>query len=247
MKRFTTVLVLIGLFLSSSVISFSQEKQVPTSIGKGGTTILFTRAGELDCPVNSIFSQPPVNTDNAYFSDESTIWEDQRMFENFSGLASPIGGITLWGILFNGGDCYTGGSDNFAITFYQDNAGAVGTMVQSFPLTVTPTVTGSTVAGAVLLRYDITLPSTVSLANGWVMVYRKNPGNTSCAFAWAITAIGDNSIAFNQFGGGINYFSGNLAFCLAGPKEEVPLSNWALFIGIGLILVFAMVRFRRMV
>ncbi len=30
------------------------------------------------------------------------------------------------------------------------------------------------------------------------------------------------------------------------PAEEVPVSNWALFIGIGLILVFAVMRFRRM-
>jgi hypothetical protein len=33
----------------------------------------------------------------------------------------------------------------------------------------------------------------------------------------------------------------------AEPDRPVPISNWALFIGIGLILVFAVVRFRRMV
>jgi hypothetical protein len=30
------------------------------------------------------------------------------------------------------------------------------------------------------------------------------------------------------------------------PEEEIPLSNWALFIGIGMILVFAVIRFRRL-
>jgi len=31
------------------------------------------------------------------------------------------------------------------------------------------------------------------------------------------------------------------------PDPEVPVSNWALFIGIGLILVFTVVRFRKIV
>jgi hypothetical protein len=34
--------------------------------------------------------------------------------------------------------------------------------------------------------------------------------------------------------------------CSTTPPPVIPLSNWALFIGIGLILVFAVVRFRRM-
>ena len=32
-----------------------------------------------------------------------------------------------------------------------------------------------------------------------------------------------------------------------GPQPEVPISNWALFIGIGLILIAAVVRFRRLI
>lgn len=54
-------------------------------------------------------------------------------------------------------------------------------------------------------------------------------------------------MGFNQFGGAITYFADNVAFCLSGPNEPepVPLSNWALFIGIGLILVFTVVRFRK--
>jgi hypothetical protein len=202
--------------------------------------------GALDCLPNAIFSQPPVNFNNGFFSDESTIWTNQRIFENFSGLATPINGITFWGILYNGGDCYTGGADDFVITFYQDNAGAVGTMVKSFSLTVTPEVTGSSIVGADLLRYDITLPSFVSLSNGWVMLYRENPGNTDCAFAWANTSIGDYFNAWNNYGGSLNYeTSANMAFCLTG-GSVIPVSNWALFIGIGLILVFAVVRFRKM-
>jgi hypothetical protein len=247
MRKLTLFLAMTGMFLSLSVISFSQDTKGPRSTGIGKILIMHGRAGELDCSVNSIFSQPPVDMYNGYFSDESTAWSEQKLFENFYGLTSPIGGITFWGILFNGGDCYSGGSDDFIVTFYQDNAGTVGTMVQSFSFSATPIVTGSILAGAQLLKYDLTIPSNVSLATGWVMVYRLNPGNTNCVFAWANTTTGDNNIGYNQLGGDINYFADNLAFCLTGPTESVPLSNWALIIGIGLILTFAVVRFRKMV
>jgi hypothetical protein len=249
MKKFTLVLVLTGLFLSTNLILFSQAQQGPASIGKGGAQIMSDRAGELDCPENSIFSQPPVGYTTGYYSDEGTFGSVQKLYENFFGLTSLVGGITIWGILWNGGDCYTGGSDDFVVAFYQDNAGAVGTMVQTFDLTVTPIVTGSTVGGANILRYNITLPSNISLASGWVEIYRKNPGNSSCVFGWLDTVNGDSSIAFSQNGGLINYYGVNLAFCLTGPTipGEVPISNWALFIGIGLILAFTVVRFRKMV
>ena len=249
MKKFTLVLGLIGLFLSASTISFSQGAQGPKSIGKAGAFIMSSRAGELDCPANSIFSQPPTGSNNGYFSDESTLWLDQRIFENFSGLTSPVGGVTFWGILYEAGDCHTGAADNLIVTFYQDNAGSVGTMVQSFPLTVTPTVTGSLVSGVPLLRYDLILPSTVSLTNGWIMIYRLNPGNSNCALAWVNTTAGDNLLGYSNFGGGIINFNDNVAFCLTGQSGpgEVPVSNWALFIGIGLILAFTVVRFRKIV
>lgn len=203
----------------------------------------------LDCPQNAIFSQPPFNPENAYFSDQSTTWGDQRIFDNFYGLTSPIGGITFWGVLFSnvGGDCYTGAADHFVVTFYQDNAGTVGTQVQSFSFTVTPAVTGTTVSDATLLRYELIFPSNVSLTTGWVMLYRENPLNSSCGFAWTLAAAGDNLSGFNQSGGPITYLTDDMTFCLAGPVESVPISNWALFIGLGLILVATVVRFRRFI
>jgi hypothetical protein len=199
----------------------------------------------LDCSNNALFSQPPLNAYNAYFSDESTYWGDQRIYENFSGLVNPIGGVTFWGIMWDGSDCYSPGAENFVVTFYQDNAGEVGIPVQSFSLSVTPVLTNGNVVGAGLLRYDLTLPSPVSVTSGWIMAYRENPEDSNCAFAWARTDNGDYLSGWNQLGGPINYQSDNVSFCLTGVNELVPVSNWALFIAIGLILVAAIVRFRR--
>jgi len=201
----------------------------------------------LGCPDGAVFSQPPVNPNNAYFSDESTTWSDQRIYENFSGLTNTIHGITFWGVKYDGGDCYTGGSDDFVINFYQDNAGAVGTLVQSFPVTIFPEPTGILNSGAALLKYHVNLPAGVTLGSGWIMLYRLNPANTVCAFAWSRTDTGDNLTGYSQGGGAIVYQTDNVALCLTSQVDLVPLSNWALFIGIGLILAFAVIRFRRFI
>lgn len=200
----------------------------------------------LDCSNNALFSQPPINANNAYFSDESTYWLDQRIYENFSGLVDPIGGVTFWGIMWDVSDCYSPGPENFDVTFYQDNSGSVGSPVQSFSFSVTPVLTNGSVVGAVLLRYDLTLPSSVTLTSGWIMVYRENPQDSNCAFAWARTDNGDDLTGFNQYDGPMNYQADNVSFCLTGVNELVPLSNWALFIALGLILGAAVIRFRRL-
>ena len=243
-----SILLLIGIFLSTSLASFSQETQTPASIGEQGIIMPPNRAGEFDCPVNSIFSQPPVSWANAYFSDEGTTNHSQNIFDLFSGLTENIAGITFWGILSDGSGCYPGGPVDFDIAFYQDNAGSVGTLVQSFTISVTPTVTGSIFCGSQILKFDVTLPSSVSLSNGWASVVRKNPGNLPCSFAWLNTTTGDNSFAWNQSGGSYNYQTGtgyNASFCLTGSTAPVPLSNWAIYIGIFLIASFIVFRFRK--
>jgi hypothetical protein len=240
MKKIITLLVCLGLFLSMNLVTIGQDA---ISIGVEESSFLSNRAGELECPDNSVFSQPPVNSDNAYFSDESTTWSDQRIYDNFSGLLNPIGGITFWGVLYDGGDCYTGAPDDFVINFYMDNGGNVGALVQSFSVTATPTLTGSFVAGANLLRYDVPLPSNVPLSNGWVMLYRENPENSICAFAWANTNAGDLLTGFNQFGGSIFYQLDDVAFCLNGPSQEIPLNNWAIFLGLFLMISFMAIRY----
>jgi len=237
------------LFLSTAMFSFSQDTKRPYSTGKAGTTIMPNRDGEFDCPANSIFSQAPVNTNNAYFSDNETNSFNQILYENFYGLTTPIDGITFWGILWNGGSCYSSGTIDFIVNFYQDNSGAAGTLVQSFPVSITPIVTGSIVSSSTVLRFDLALPSAISLTNGWLSVYRVNPNNSYCIFAWINTFNGDGYTGFTSFNSPITYWNGdNMSFCLTGeqqPPLETPVSNWALFIGIGLILAFAVIRFRR--
>ncbi|MCF6170885.1 MAG: hypothetical protein L3J66_07915 [Bacteroidales bacterium] len=244
MKKNTFLnLFLVSIFLSASLASFSQVTKKPVSIGEGETFISPDRAGALDCPVNSIFSQPPVNFSDAYYSDEGTLIGSQNIFELFSGLTQNIGGITFWGVLYDGTDCYTPGADTFEISFYNDNAGAIGALFQTFTIIVTPTVTGSIVTGSAVLRFDVTLPSSVALTTGWVSVVKKNPTDMACTFAWVNTTTGDNMSVWNNFGGSYNYASDNMSFCLTG-ASQIPLSNWPIILGIFLISTFLVIRYR---
>ncbi|RLD90584.1 MAG: hypothetical protein DRJ09_03770 [Bacteroidetes bacterium] len=237
---------LLLLFAISFVttLAFSQHQPKPFSTGSDEPVVTTSRGGELDCSGNSIFSQSPVNSNNGYYSDNGTLYNAQNLFENFSGLTEWIGGITFWGYMYDGGDCYVAGSQDFEITFFQDNAGAVGTQVQTFTVTVTPTETGSYFNGASILRYDVTFSSAVSLSDGWVSVVKLNPGNNDCEFAWLNTINGDDLIAYNHNGGTPVYYTENMSFCLTG-QPPVPVSNWALILGVFLIAVFMVVRYKR--
>jgi hypothetical protein len=67
--------------------------------------------------------------------------------------------------------------------------------------------------------------------------------------SWTVSSVAFDGIAKSiRFGGTPNYICyDDVTFgsVTPGPGTEVPISNWALFIGIGLILVAAAIRFRR--
>lgn len=237
------LLFAIGLI---TTLSFGQDFEKSFSIGGDEVMVTSDRDGELDCPVNSIFGQTPVSANNGFFSDKGTLYNSQNIFENFSGLTGDIGGITFWGLMWEGADCYTPGSQDFEISFFQDNAGTIGTIIQPpFTVTITPTETGSFLLGASVLRYDINFPSSISLPSGWFSVVKLNPGDDDCTFAWINTTNGDNISAWNQMGGTYNTSIDNISFCLTSGAAAIPVSNWALGIGLLLISGFIVVRFRR--
>lgn len=238
--------LMLATFLSTSLLSISQETKGPLSTKEDGASVSTNRAIEIQCPPNSVFGQVGDTPTLGYFSDNGTLNNSQKMYDHFSGIVDDIEGIKFWGILWSGGECYTGGPVDFEISFYNDNAGAIGTLDQSFSVTITPTVTTWFVSGSSLLEFEFNLPSPVSLNSGWVSVVRKNPGNSACVFAWANTSTGDETFGWNELDGAYAYFTGdNLAFCLTGGPLPVPISNWAILLGILLIGISLLVRYRK--
>jgi hypothetical protein len=109
-----------------------------------------------------------------------------------------------------------------------------------------------------------TTPISINTINPWVnsTYYKDNesfPGpfcNEMDGFTTVLVATGTvtpnvtNHIKLAIADGGDHALDSYVFFKaqgFSGVDPEVPISNWALFIGIGLILVFAVIRFRRLV
>jgi hypothetical protein len=207
------------------------------------TSLSFSQTVHDDCKPGSIFSQPLDAPISAYTSDEA----GATQYENFYALTSDIGGMTFWGYMWDGNNnCYTPGPQDFKINFYQDNNGAIGALAASFNVTITPTLTGLTfLNGALILRYEVTLPTPVSLSDGWFSVIKSNPTGNSCMFYYLCTYPGDYHSAYSYHASSvIHYSNNNRAICLTEvTSNPVPVSDWALGIGILLILGFIIVRY----
>jgi hypothetical protein len=113
----------------------------------------------------------------------------------------------------------------------------------------------------------IPFPGGLALEPGhyWISVQDPFPYSTHGQWFWTVTASTYNNTACwrnpgNGFGTGatvwtpltaLNFPQPDFMFRLEGDSTNiilpVPISNWVLYIGIGLILVFALVRFRKMV
>ncbi|MCF6342557.1 MAG: hypothetical protein L3J31_07120, partial [Bacteroidales bacterium] len=126
----------------------------------------------------------------------------------------------------------------FEIVFYQDNAGTPGAVVATFNVSVTGQATGDSIAGFPVLKYSTTLPTAVSgLSAGWVSI-QGNPSG-SCTFWWGESFTGDG-LAFQN---GSN-LAADLSFCLY-VSPPIPISNWAILLGVFFIAAFTVYRFRR--
>jgi hypothetical protein len=75
-------------------------------------------------------------------------------------------------------------------------------------------------------------------------------GDPSGAFnIWQPISVPFNGVAKSVVFGGVQNQIGfdDITFGSLTPGVETPVSNWALFIGIGLILAFAVIRFRKLI
>ncbi|MBN1295166.1 hypothetical protein JXA80_00200, partial [bacterium] len=170
----------------------------------------------LDCPPNSVFSQPVDVTSpliNGYSSDldfgSSTV--DWYLVSSGESVSS----IRWWGFLSSSS------TPEFRIEFLMDDAGSPGTPAQSF--TVTPSVwdTGYDFYGYDLLEFDVDLPQPVFLTHGWLSIRGVLDG---VFYYWANTSIGPD-LGLQNLGSGWNAINSNMAVCLnhsAGPPTPTP-------------------------
>lgn len=197
--------------------------------------------GDYDCPAGAVFSQPPIGWSTAWLNSYGYI---QVVYDKFSGITQPIIGIRYW----QAAEETVTYPIQFTVEFYADNGGSLGTLVNSWNMNLSPSFT--TIDGTDVI--DITLPSSVNLSTGWLGINANDAqlGIGDSRVGWLNNTAGDGNMIFTP--DLVNYYSVNdpaynVSFCLIGGDAplETPISNWALFLGVGLIIGFAIIRFRR--
>ena len=204
------------------------------------------------CPDLSIWSQPPNDPNaswTAYTSDASM---GLIVYDNFSGLIGPINEVRFWGINASYDPsigfivCDSEDPMTFNIRFLYDNGGSPGNSYADIYTASYRENTGVSYAGFPLYKYTIHLGLPIELTSGWIYIQGYSVGDPDCKFLWMDSPVGDN-ISFQVDPLGlINPLGNDLSICF-GTSAEIPLSNWAIFIGIVLVLATVIIRFRRMV
>lgn len=172
----------------------------------------------------------------------SDIANGTKIYDNFWDI---LGGITIiewWGVMGDGTTLCTDNPKYFEITVYTDNNGNVGEVFATYNLQVTGTETGTTfgTANAPIYRYEVTLPNPVPrLATGWLSI-QGNPAET-CDFTWINSPNGDGKSIMDGAKAQLNE---DFAFSLTA-DPNIPVSDWAVYIGIFLIAVYIVFRLRK--
>ncbi len=192
---------LTGMIFKPKVLSqTNQEVNTFSSMGKG----------------NIIFSQRPFTP----FEDGALYISDLNLgylcMEDFWGLNEPIFNIHWYGFPLTD-DFYQGDPTGmkFEIKFYEDNGGLPGTNVATFS-NLEVTTFNTSISYDYLYQYywETYLPSSVTLANGWVSIQSTYCPDES-RFYWMSSPEGN----FNALLNGVNV-NNNLAFELTG--KSVP-------------------------
>jgi hypothetical protein len=194
-----------------------------------------------ECLPGSVFSQVHPTIDNGWWCQQG--YELSILADNYTA-SGPFSSLRIWGGDYWG--CSLAATEPFIVYVWDNDPSISGSnIIFSATRTGYTTSTGLiTWQGTPLYQIDIGLGTTITQLNGWIGITRVN---ATCdeAFAWA--TYGEGNARIYEEGNGWWDLETNTLFCLGeGEGERVPVTNWALFIGIGLILVFAVVRFRKM-
>lgn len=200
---------------------------------------------DLECMEDAVFSQCPDVYDNAYYCDADYAYS--KVADNYVS-ADPIGSIRFWGV-DDANDMQA--TETFYIEFYDGPPGDPGTtVVNGFNVSINPVQTPWQLYGFDdfdIYQFDVEFPWLVSQFTGWVSITRTTV--SSGDFAWLVLQDGsDDFLQFYSPDPGIwETREGYTFFCLGPVPPSIPLSNWALYLGILLILAFTVLRLRKVI
>ncbi|MCF8227834.1 MAG: hypothetical protein K9G58_10065 [Bacteroidales bacterium] len=221
------ILLLIACYCIA-IVSAQNFQSISVITEQNGSTRDVT---DLSCPSNSNYSHLPDGSADLGTKD-GIIPFDKIESTPFG----PVASITFWMKEITVHDPLT-----VDIIFKHDAGGIPGTTFASFlSVPLSGTNTGESMSGFSVIEYHYVFPTTVSVTAGdWVGI--ADYPDDSFHHTWISSADGDNSCYMYGLGYTQDY---DLAFCL-GPAAEVPLSDWAIYSGIFMILVLIAFGFRK--
>jgi len=243
--------VLLLVALSGSIAAQNLPTFGTKEFGKLTPSASITDYGIFDCSSQSIYGQPPFLMQITGFP--SIVIPDGPTYmavDNFTGIQNPVAGITFWGLFQDGTGDYAlpPGPVHFRIYFFGDFIN--GDTLYRADLYLTAQV--QLEQGIPLCRFDAVFPTTVSLPQDGLIsvVHVIEPDPEFFAFYWIASMSGDmmSSIYLIQYGQILDSQMVPLdwAFCLnQGSVIPLPLNNWAIFIGVLLIIATLIFRYRK--
>jgi hypothetical protein len=248
MKRILQVLLIV---VCCSAISFGQQKNLGYArMDQSNAQQL--RQGEMECPPESLFGQPAINPCGGYFCDANDVYQYTEVIEDYPALSGDIGKVTFWVGFYDrisASDCTPGApaTDSYAISFYAidgTNPSYPGALVRSF--TLSPTLVQNLgVSCFTVYRLEFTLPENIGPNAGWIGIGRLTRTD-NCILMWDVIENGYQYSGKQRHQGILEDTGLNFPFCL-GTGQNVPISNWAIIVGVVLIGTFVFIRYRRMV
>jgi hypothetical protein len=248
MKKFT-ILFFISLILIG-MNGWSQGNQLIRNPNKGSN-----RGVELQCPPGSVFSQVPQYVDVSWSMSAPRIIAD-----DFTTVSPPLS-MRFWAMNLDPMEwsfCMPA-ELTFIVRFYERNLSdptLPGAEAAAYTITTEPQY--GNIAFGDDFQIDLSFPEPAPITDGWVALSCITD-IYPCWFTtwhgqdmWG-TGLGNACAYMQNWETGEWYWQAavpdenelSMAFCLGGPVPPVPVSNWALFIGLALIATFIIIRYKR--
>lgn len=227
MKKVTLLLL---IFLSGAFIFAQNVQSIQDIVGADGSDRAVT---DLDCPGASLYSQTPDGV-TAYTAPGGIIFDDI-----IDAPAGYVENFTFWMAATASYNPLT-----VDIIFKHDNGNGIpGTTFKEYlSVSITEVNTGETIFGYPVLEYTYVLPAKIVVTAGdWVGIHVSN-NDAPPHHYWLTSSDGNGSsiVTPNE-----EIIDVDLSFCLGGTTPPVPISNWAILLGVLLIGTFIVVRYRR--
>lgn len=244
MKTKFRILVAFTMLFTCAILSsgiFSQESPRSIIIDKNESAGF--RSDIYNCPDESVYGVVSQVIETGYFCQAGYAYTIVAVPYSASGTFQHL---RLWGIDFLGCTMLT--NEDFEVFIWDADPSAGGKLI--FNQVLSANLTDLQVFNAVSNTYqiDIALNTLVSQLDGWIGVKRLNP-SCDMAFAWLAfnAGTGGPSLQFNDVDQAWEDAGSDFLICLSNQIPPVPLSNWALYLGILLMVTFVVIRFRRMI